>query len=273
MKQSTVLRIGEALLLVLMAGMVRPSSLPAQDQPLPAANSMSEDEARQLIKGVPTVNIPATLSRWKFSEAELATLRKWSAALVTEAGRPGFLKQWTETIQQVRRRNPQLASADIANLIQMLMGAAYEEASKLATSSGSDGAQLKPLQELKQRLDQNLADAKRLRVLMGTPSSDPLAGSVISLPAPQRTLHRCHLDQSPDPKVSCHQVLVSTTTELSDYLSTTETQLQEVENQIQVAGKSPQPGDDKRVQRLIELSSMARMMHSEAVGVAARSNR
>ena len=77
--------------------------------------TLTEDQARLLVKEIPSVNIGETLARWSFSEIELAKLRQWSALLAEQPDRTDFLPQWTELVSKFRARNASLQSADVGS--------------------------------------------------------------------------------------------------------------------------------------------------------------
>jgi hypothetical protein len=110
---------------------------------------LSVDEARMIVKDIPSVNIRETLDTWKLSETELAQLRQWSGLLVEKPGTTEFLAKWSEVVRQARARTPQIKEANITSLIRMVMLAAYEEAQKhLTTAATSAPADVyKQLQE------------------------------------------------------------------------------------------------------------------------------
>jgi len=166
----------------------------AGERPKPG---LSVDEARMIVKDIPSVNIRETLDTWKLSETELAQLRQWSGLLVEKPETTEFLAKWNEVVRQARARTPQIKEANITSLIRMVMLAAYEEAQKLTTATTSAPADV--YKQLQEQIRANLAEARQLQNMMGYArkfdklgdgAGDPLSGSRLSLPAYQRILRK-----------------------------------------------------------------------------------
>ncbi|MGH9425367.1 MAG: hypothetical protein ACRD2L_03555, partial [Terriglobia bacterium] len=233
-----------------------------EKQALPKPN-LSVDEARMIVKDIPSVDIRAALGAWKLSEAELGQLRQWSGILVEKPGTTEFLAKWSELIRQACARTPQINESSITPLIRMVMLAAYEEAQKhQATATTSAAAEV--YKQLQEQLRSNLVEARQLQTLMGSERKDPLSGSRISLPAHQRTLRKCDVVGQPK-RVECKEVLVSASYELDDYISGSETQLAKAEEEAKRGGGVAESGQEKRRQTLYALSDVAKAMHDSAV--------
>jgi len=237
---------------------------PHEKQVLPKPD-LSVDEARMIVKDIPSVDIRATLGAWKLSEAELGQLRQWSGVLVEKPGTTEFLAKWSELIRQAHARTPQIKESNITSLIRMVMLAAYEEAQKLqtTTASSASGEVYKQLQE---QLRSNLTEARQLQALMGSERKDPLSGSRLSLPAHQRTLRKCDVVGQPK-RMECKEVLVSASYELDDYISGSEAQLAKAEEEAKRGGGASESGQEKRRQMLYALSDVAKAMHDSAATV------
>jgi hypothetical protein len=233
---------------------------------------LSVDEARMIVKEIPSVDIRATLGAWKLSEAELGQLRQWSGILVEKPGSTEFLAKWSELVRQASARTPQIKESNIVPLIRMVMLAAYEEAQKHQTTSAAS-APSEVYKQLQEQIRANLVEARQLQNMMGSERKfdrlgggvgDPLSGSQISLPAHQRTLRKCDVVGEPK-KVECKEVLVSASYELDDYISGSEAQLAKAEQAAKQAGGSREDGQEKRRQILYALSDVAKAMHDAAV--------
>jgi hypothetical protein len=223
---------------------------------------LSVDEARMIVKDVPSVDVRATLGMWKLSEAELGQLRQWSGLLVDKPGTTEFLAKWGELIRQAHDRTPQVKESSVTPLIRMVMLAAYEEAQKHETPTATSAA-ADVYKQLQEQLRSNLAEARQLQTLMGPERKDPLLGSRLSLPAHQRTLRKCDVVGQPK-KVECKEVLVSASYELDDYISVSEVQLAKAEEEASRGGGA-ESGQERRRQMLYALSDVAKAMHDSAV--------
>jgi hypothetical protein len=232
---------------------------------------LSVDEARMIVKDIPSVDIRATLGTWKLSDAELGQLRQWSGVLVEKPGNTEFLAKWSELIRQAHARTPQIKESSITPLIRMVMLAAYEEAQKHQTTSAAS-APSEVYKQLQEQLRANLVEARQLQSLMGPDRKDPLSGSRLSLPAHQRTLRKCDVVGEPK-KMECKEVLVSASYELDDYVSASEAQLVKAEEEAKRGGGASQSGQEKRRQMLYALSDVAKAMHDSAVAVLRKSGR
>jgi len=234
----------------------------ANEKQAPPKPDLSVDEARMIVKDIPSVDIRATLGTWKLAEAELGQLRQWSGLLVEKPGTTEFLAKWSELIRQAQIRTPQIKESSIAPLIRLVMLAAYEEAQKhQATAATSAPAEV--YKQLQEQLRSNLAEARQLQTLMGSERKDPLSGSRLSLPAHQRTLRKCDVVGQPK-KVECKEVLVSASYELDDYISVSEAQLVKAEEEAKRGGGAAESGQEKRRQMLYALSDVAKAMHDSA---------
>ena len=232
---------------------------------------LTVDEARMIVKDIPTVDIRATLGTWKLSDAELGQLRQWSGVLVEKPGTTEFLAKWSELIRQAHARTPQIKESSITPLIRMVMLAAYEEAQKHQTTSVAS-APSEVYKQLQEQIRANLVEARQLQSLMGPDRKDPLSGSRLSLPAYQRTLRKCDVVGEPK-KMECKEVLVSASYELDDYVSASEAQLVKAEEEAKRGGGASQSGQEKRRQMLYALSDVAKVMHDSAVAVLRKSGR
>jgi len=232
---------------------------------------LSVDEARMIVKDIPSVDIRATLGSWKLTEAELGQLRQWSGLLVDKPGTTEFLAKWSELIRQAHARTPELKESNIKPLIRMVMLAAYEEAQKhQATAPTSAPADV--YKQLQEQIRSNLTEARQLQTLMASERKDPLSGSRLSLPAHQRTLRKCDVVGQPK-KVECKEVLVSASYELDDYISVSEAQLAKAEEEAKRGGGASESGQEKRRQMLYALSDVAKAMHDSAVTVLRKTGR
>ena len=243
----------------------------ANEKQVLAKPDLSVDEARMIVKDIPSVDIRATLGTWKLSDAELGQLRQWSGVLVEKPGTTGFLAKWSELIRQAHARTPQIKESSITPLIRMVMLAAYEEAQKHQTTSAAS-APSEVYKQLQAQIRANLVEARQLQSLMGPDRKDPLSGSRLSLPAYQRTLRNCDVVGEPK-KMECKEVLVSASYELDDYVSASEAQLVKAEEEAKRGGGASQSGQEKRRQMLYALSDVAKAMHDSAVAVLRKSGR
>ena len=252
----------------------------------PPKPGLSVDEARMIVKDIPSVSIRETLDTWKLSETELAQLRQWSGLLVEKPGTTEFLAKWSEVVRQARARTPQIKEANITPLIRMVMLAAHEEAQKHLTTAATS-APADVYKQLQEQIRANLAEARQLQNMMGYArkfdklgdgvrgneggAGDPLSGSRLSLPAYQRTLRKCEVTAQPK-RVECREVLVSTSYELDDYISVSETQLENAEEEAKRGGGAAESGQEKRRQLLYALSDVAKAMHDSAVAAFAKAD-
>jgi hypothetical protein len=224
----------------------------------PERPALTQDEARLLVKEIPSVNIGQTLARWSFQETELAKLRQWSRWLAEQPGRTDFLAEWAELISKVGTRDAGLQSTDVVHVIQMLMSAAYEEAHKDLDSVRERTRFYKEMQE---RITENLADAQRLQVLIRPQLNEPSAGTLIRLPSYQRALKKCQEQSGSTPRLECREVLIATTMELDDYMAVSAKQVQEAKANAQKAELELQKREQKRLQILEALSETSRLMY------------
>ena len=243
----------------------------ANEKPVLAKPDLSVDEARMIVKDIPSVDIRTTLGTWKLSDAELGQLRQWSGVLVEKPGTTEFLAKWSELIRQAHARTPQIKESSITPLIRMVMLAAYEEAQKHQTTSAAS-APSEVYKQLQAQIRANLVEARQLQSLMGPDRKDPLSGSRLSLPAYQRTLRKCDVVGEPK-KMECKEVLVSASYELDDYVSASEAQLVKAEEEAKRGGGASQSGQEKRRQMLYALSDVAKAMHDSAVAVLRKPGR
>ncbi len=231
---------------------------------------LGEDQARLLVKEIPSVNVQETLSRWGLQEAELNKLRQWSTLLVQQPSRSDFLPQWSEVIFKAKDRNAKLAATDVKHLLQMLMLSSYEEANKdldaLRTKSKVD-------KEMQGRVSENLVEAARLQVLVRPQLNDSSAGALIRLPSYNRALQKCREETGPPQRVQCHEVLIATTMELDDYMATTSKQLEEVKSNVQKSELELQKREQARLQTLEALSETSKAMYDAAVTAFRKSSR
>jgi hypothetical protein len=238
----------------------KPSAASAKSEsPKP---DLSVDEARMIVKEIPSVDIKATLARWKLAEPELVQLRQWSAQLVESPSRTDLIPKWAELITQVASRNRQLKESDIAPLIRMVMLAAYEEAQKYQDQPGAAN-RANVYKELQEQIRANLTQARQLQAMTGSERRDPLAGSRLSLPGYQRTLRKCQVLTGSPQKLECNDVLVSTSYELDDFISTSEAQLKKAEEDAKSSAAS-EGQQERRRQILYALSDVAKGMHDSA---------
>jgi hypothetical protein len=226
---------------------------------------LSIDEARMIVKDIPSVDIKATLGRWKLLEPDLVQLRQWSSQLVENPARTDLIPKWAELIRQVASRNLQLKESDITPLIRMIMLASYEEAQKYLEPAPTGQANV--YKELQEQIRTNLTQARQLQALAGSERRDPLAGSRLSLPGYQRTLRRCEVLSGSPQKLECKEVLVSTSHELEDFITTSETQLKRAEEEAKRGGTVSEDRQEKRREILYALSDVAKAMHDSAVAV------
>jgi hypothetical protein len=244
----------------------------------PPKPGLSVDEARMIVKDIPSVNIRETLDTWKLSETELAQLRQWSGLLVEKPGTTEFLAKWNEVVRQARARTPQIKEANITPLIRMVMLAAHEEAQKHLTTAATS-APADVYKQLQEQIRANLVEARQLQNMMGHERKfdrlprgvgDP-PSSLLSLPAYQRTLRKCDVTGQPK-RVECKEVLVSTSYELDDYFFVSETQLEKAEEEAKRGGTAAESGQEKRRQSLYALSDVAKAMHDSAVAAFAKAD-
>jgi len=243
----------------------------ASEKPILAKPDLSVDEARMIVKDIPSVDIRATLGTWKLSDAELGQLRQWSGVLVEKPGTTEFLAKWSELIRQAHARTPQIKESSITPLIRMVMLAAYEEAQKHQTTSAAS-APSEVYKQLQEQIRANLVEARQLQSLLGPDRKDPQSGSRISLPAYQRTLRKCDVVGQPK-KMECKEVLVSASYELDDYISVSEAQLVKAEEEAKRGGGASESGQEKRRQMLYALSDVAKAMHDSAAAALRKSVR
>ena len=240
-----------------------PGNTPSSSSP------MSVDESRVLVKAIPSVDIPWTLGKWKLQEPELVTFRQWSQALVENSGRNDFIPKWAVLVREVCLKNKGLRGPDLPPLIQMIMLAAYEQAQKeMATGSTEAGNKNELRKQFAGQLRENISQARQLEGLARFSRrelTDPLSGSGLGLPTVQRMLRKCELQEQGEGKIQCKEILVSTDFELKDYISSTESQLKQVEDELRRSPVSSQPQEGKGKARLYALSEVARQMHEAAI--------
>jgi hypothetical protein len=236
---------------------------------IPTASVMSVDDSRLLVKAIPSVDIPKTLGKWKLQELELVMLRQWSQALVENSGRLDLVPKWTVLIQQVSARNKLLREPDLIPLIQMIFLAAYEQAQKeIANGSPESGDRSKLRKQFAAELRENLTQAGQIESLARFARSemtDPLTGSGLGLPTVQRMLRKCEIQDQGEEKIQCRDILVSTDFELKDYISSTESQLKQVEDELRRAPANSETPETGGKNRLYALSDVARLMHDAAI--------
>jgi hypothetical protein len=238
---------------------------------------LSLDEARLIVKEIPSVDIKATLDRWKLADPELVQLRQWSSLLVANPTRTDFLPQWARLVNQAATRSRQIKDSDVTSLIRMVMLAAYDEAQKYLEPDPTTG-QPNLYKELQERIRINLTQARELqavsnsgrRDLASSERRDPTSGSRFSLPAYQRTLHKCEVLSGPPQKLECKEVLVSTSYELDDYVLTSEAQLKKAEEAAKRGGGPSESRQQKRREILYALSDVAKAMHDSAIAEVRR---
>lgn len=258
---------------------VKKTNVPAGLSPT-AVPELSVDEARMIVKEIPSVDIPGTLARWKLAEEELAQLRQWSGQLVENPSRTDFVHKWSELISRVAARNRQLKEADVTPLIRMMMLAAYEDAQKHLQPGPEAQANL--YKELQEQIRANLTQARQLQALANSESGNLLSGSRLrrdpdtksrlNLPAHQRTLRKCEVLTGSPSKIECKDLLVSTSYELEDYIAASEEQLKKAEEEAKRAGAA-EDRQEKRRQILYALSDVAKAMHDSAVAALRKSGR
>jgi len=227
----------------------------------PERPALTEDEARLLVKEIPSVNIGETLARWSFSEPELAKLRQWSRLVVEQPNRTDFLSEWADLILKVKARNASLQNRDVVRLIQMLMSATYEEAHKDLDSIRERARFYKDMQE---RISGNVAEAERLQVLIRPQLNDPAASTLIRLPSYQRALKQCEVRSGSTPRLECREVLVATTMELDDYMAASAKEVQDAKTSVQKAELELQKAEQRRLQILEALSGTSKLMYDSA---------
>jgi len=238
---------------------------------------LSLDEARLIVKEIPSVDIKATLDRWKLADPELVQLRQWSSLLVANPTRTDFLPQWARLVNQAAKSSRQIKDSDVTSLIRMVMLAAYDEAQKYLEPDPTTG-QPNLYKELQERIRTNLTQARELqavsnsgrRDLASSERRDPTSGSRFSLPAYQRTLHKCEVLSGPPQKLECKEVLVSTSYELDDYVLTSEAQLKKAEEAAKRGGGPSESRQQKRREILYALSDVAKAMHDSAIAEVRR---
>lgn len=244
-----------------------------------ARPGLTVDEARMVVKDIPSVNIRETLDTWKLSETELGQLRQWSGLLVEKPGTTEFLAKWSEVVRQAHARTPQIKETDITPLIRMVMLAAYEEAQKHLTTAATS-ASADAYKQLQEQIRANLVEARHLQNMMGYARKfdklgdgpgDPLSGSSLSLPAHQRILRKCDVAGQPK-KMECKEVLVSTSYELDNYIDVSEAQLVKAEEEAKRGGGAAESGQEKRRQMLYALSDVAKAMHDSAFAALANAD-
>jgi len=229
---------------------------------------LTTDQARMIVKEIPAVDVKATLSRWKLQEPELVTLRQWSGLLAQDPGRKDFLPKWSQFISQMRVKNASLKGSDVASLIQMLMLAAYEEANK---DLDSYNRKIKFYNDIQESVHAHLTEGRQLQALVRLRRDDPLAGSLIPLPAQQRALQECYVQAEPTLKLECKEVLVSTTLELEDYLAESEQQIKKAEEDLRKTRLDLEQVQQRRVQTLERLSDSSKAMYDTAMTVIRKS--
>jgi hypothetical protein len=227
-------------------------------------SGLTVDQARMLVKEVPSVDIKATLARWKLQEPELVKLRQWSGLLAQDPGRTDLLPQWREFITQTRAKGLQLQGSDVTSLIQMVMLASYEEANKNLEPSAQ---KVKFYNQVSERIRGNLTEARQMQALLRSQRNDPLSGSLIRLPANQRSLQKCQVHPGSTLKLDCQEILVSTTTELEDYVGASEDQIKKAEDEARLADVELRKAQERRQQMLEALSDTAKMMHDTATAM------
>jgi hypothetical protein len=244
------------------------SKAPAQQAA--GRNGLTIDQARMLVKEVPGVDVKSTLARWKLQEPELVKLRKWSGLLAEDPGRTDLLPQWGEFITQMRAKNLQFQGSDVTSLIQMLMLASYEEANK---NPEPYAQRVKFYNQMKERVRGNLTEARQIQALLRSQRHDPLSGSLIRLPANQRSLQKCQVSPGSTLNLDCQEILVSTTTELEDYVGASEDQVKKAEDEARLADVELQKAQEKRQQMLQALSDTAKKMHDTAMAMIQKNDK
>jgi hypothetical protein len=241
----------------------RTSKSPVSPAPV-LASIVSEDEARMIVKGIPSVDIAATISRWRLQEPELDRLRRWADLLVEAPEGLGFQPRWSEFVTQMKGKTVQMRSQDVVSLVQMVLSRAYDSANEDLEKANQRVEFYGGMN--KQVLD-NLASARKLQGRLRSYSPEPWAGSLLPLPANQRSLNKCLIPNPQELKLSCQEVLVSTITELDDYIAQTETQFAESVRLAEQAAEDVRTLSDKRVQKLTALSDTAKMMVETASSI------
>lgn len=235
----------------------------------PPTPPMNIDDSRLLVKAIPSVDIPKTLGKWKLQDSELAMLRQWSKGLAENSNSIDFLPKWTVLIQQVSSRNKVLRRPDLTPLIQMVMLAAFEQAQKeIASGSTEGGNKSKLRKQFAAKLRENLTQAQQVESLARFARSemtDPLTGSGLGLPTVQRMLRKCKIQGQGEEKIECNEILVSTDYELKDYISSTQNQLKQVEDELSRAPGDSQTQGEGGKARLYALSEAARQMHDAVI--------
>lgn len=231
--------------------------------PAPAV-SISEDQARSMVKEIPAVDIPATISCWKLQESELAKLRGWADLLIQAPEGPGFQPRWSEFVIQMNGKHLTLQSQDVVSLIQMILSRAYDSANLDLEKCRK---RVDFYRNADQQMQDNLADAKKIQGLLRSHQQEPWAGSLLPLPANQRSLRKCQVPTGEELRLSCQDVLVSTTTELDDYVSQIEVRGEEFEKMAAQAATDVEVLTEKRVQKLVALSDTAKMMYETAASL------
>lgn len=235
----------------------------------PPTPAMNVDDSRLLVKAIPSVDIAKTLGKWKLQDSELAMLRQWSKGLAENSNSIDFLPKWTVLIQQVSSRNKDLRRSDLAPLIQMVMLAAFEQAQKeIASGSPEGGNKSKLRKQFAAKLRENLTQAQQVESLARFARSemtDPLTGSGLGLPTVQRMLRKCRMQDQGEGKIECNEILVSTDYELKDYISSTQNQLKQVEDELNRAPGNSQTQGEGGKARLYALSEGARQMHDAVI--------
>src|SRR5262249_44562617 len=115
------------------------------------------------------------------------------------------------------------------------------------------------------RISENLAEARRLQVLIRPQLNDPSAGALIRLPAYNRALQTCQEQSGVPNRLECHEVLIATTMELDQYMTSSDKQLAEAKEKAQKAELDLQTGEQRRVQTLETLSDTAKAMYEAAM--------
>jgi hypothetical protein len=217
-----------------------------------------------IVKGIPSMDIDATISRWRLQEPELDKLRRWADLLVEVPEGPGFQPRWSEFMSQIKGKTRQMRSQDIVHLVQMVLSRAYDSANQDLEGANQ---RVEFYTGMSQRALDNLAGARKLQAILRSYSPEPWAGSLLPLPASQRSLNRCLIPNPQELKLSCQEVLVSTTTELDDYIIQTETQSAESRRLADQAAEDVRTLSDKRTEKLMALSDTAKMMVETASSI------
>lgn len=220
------------------------------------------DQARMSVRDIPTVDIRATLASWKLQEPQLVKLRQWSSLLVEDSERSDFLPKWAELMTETKSKKVQAQTSDVVSLIQMVMLAAYEEANK---NLDSYAEKVKLYEEMKDRLRANLTEARQMQALLRSQRPDPLSGSLIRLPANQRTLQKCQMQSGPTLKLDCRPGLVSTTIELDNYQTETNREIEKAEKEANQTSLDLEKMKQRRREKLEALSDVFKKMYDAAV--------